>query len=100
MGPRRRDRRPLAFFALVFSLSLPFWIIGQVSPVEVLPALPVGALMLVTPMIAASILVYQEEGAAGVRALLQRAFDFRRIPPLWYVPLILLTPCLTVSRTD
>ncbi len=31
-----------------------------------------------------------------MRALLQRAFDFIRIPPLWYVPLILLMPCLTV----
>jgi membrane protease YdiL (CAAX protease family) len=94
--PRRCHRRPLAFFSLVFILSIPFWIIGQASPAELLPALPVGALMLLTPVIAASILVYQEEGAAGVRALLQRAFDFIRIPPLWYVPLILLMPCLTV----
>jgi uncharacterized protein len=96
VGPRRRDRRPLAFFSLVFSLSLPFWIIGQVSPVELLPALPVGALMLVTPAIAASILVYQEEGTVGLVTLLKRALDFRRIRPVWHIPIILLMPCLTV----
>jgi hypothetical protein len=94
--PRRPHRRPLAFFSLVFILSIPFWIIGQASPVELLPALPVGAFMLVTPVVASSILVHQAGGAAGVRALLQRAFDFRRIPPLWYIPAILLMPCLTV----
>ncbi len=59
--PRRCHRRPLAFFSLVFILSIPFWIIGQASPAELLPALPVGALMLLTPVIAASILVYRRK---------------------------------------
>jgi hypothetical protein len=90
------SRRPLTFFPLVFALSLPFWIAGQISPVELLTGLPAGTLRLVTPTIAASILVYQEGGTQGVLALLGRALDFRRVPPLWYIPVILLMPSLAV----
>ena len=37
------------------------------------------------------LLVYREEGDAGVRALLRRAFDWTRIPsPGWLVAIVLL----------
>jgi hypothetical protein len=58
--------------------------------------LPVGALVLVCPMIAALILVYRENGSDGVKQLLKRAFDFKRIKgKIWYVPIFFLMPGIT-----
>jgi membrane protease YdiL (CAAX protease family) len=48
---------------------------------------------LVTPTLAASILIYRENGTAGVTALLRRAFDHRQIRPrIWYAAIVLLLP--------
>lgn len=82
---------------LVFSLSAPLWLIGAVADVQWMPGLPLGALGAVCPLIAALILVYKEGKAAGVRALLKRAFDHRRIrAKAWYLPAILLMPGVSV----
>ena len=90
---------PLKFFALVLALSIAFWLLGAVSGLEVLPGLSVSALGAFSPLTAAAILVYRESrdgNFAGVIALLQRSFDFRRISAkIWYVPIILLVPVLT-----
>lgn len=56
-----------------------------------------GALVLVCPTIAASILVYWENGSNGVKQLLKRSFDFKRIKgKIWYVPIFLLMPGIMV----
>ncbi|MDD1676812.1 MAG: CPBP family intramembrane metalloprotease [Methanomicrobiales archaeon] len=50
-----------------------------------------------TPMVAASILVYREEKLPGVKNLLKRAFDYKRITNnAWFVPIIFLTPFIYV----
>jgi len=55
--------------------------------------LPFGALMFVTPTIAALMLTLREAGAPGAKALLKRAFDVRRIKAkLWLVPAFLVMP--------
>ena len=94
-----RRRSPLAFFLLVFALSVPFWLVGAVAARQALPGLPVvDALIVVCPLLAASMLVYRENGAAGLRALLMRAFDYTRIrSKLWYVPAVLLIPAATLA---
>ena len=47
------------------------------------------------PLIAASILVYQEEGTVGVKSLLKRIFDFSKIKQkIWYLPVIFLMPLI------
>jgi membrane protease YdiL (CAAX protease family) len=48
------------------------------------------------PLIAALILVYREEGGGGgVKRLLSRVFDLRRIRKgIWYVPIIFLMPLI------
>ena len=47
------------------------------------------------PLIAASVLVYQEEGTIGVKALLKRIFDFSKIKQkIWYLPVIFLMPII------
>ena len=94
---RRENGRVLPFFLLVFALSLPFWLIGAVAGIRLLPGLPISSLMFVCPAMAAAILVYGANGTEGVRALLRRSFDHGRIgTKIWYAPILLLIPCLTV----
>jgi membrane protease YdiL (CAAX protease family) len=88
-----RDRSPLAFFVLVFMLSVPFWAVGAVTGLQLTPDLPVSSFIWVCPVIAASLLVYRESGTAGVVALLRRSVDYARIRVKgWYVPTVLLLP--------
>jgi len=44
-----RSRSPLKFFLLVFVLSIPFWLIGAVTRLQLLQALPVSSLMVFCP---------------------------------------------------
>ena len=76
-GPTGRS--PLTFFLLVFALAIPFLVIGAVTGIQLLPGLPVAALMAVCPATAALILVHRDDGAAGAKDLLRRVFDYRRI---------------------
>ncbi|HOI13496.1 MAG TPA: CPBP family intramembrane metalloprotease [Methanoculleus sp.] len=90
-------RSPFNFFLLVYALSVPFWLLNTLIPmnlpVDNLPVTDIGATFV--PMIAASILVYREEGSRGVTRLLARAFDYKRIrQKIWYVPIIFLMPLL------
>jgi len=90
-------RSPLKFFLLVFALSIPLWLIGAVTPLQMLPGLPVSSLMAFCPLIAASILVYREGKTTSVTELLKRSFDYRRIrAKVWYVPTVLLMPGIAV----
>lgn len=86
---------PWAFFLLVIALSIPFWLLGAATGIELLPHLPVSALGAFCPALAAVILVYREKKAAGVIALLRRSVDYSRIPSkAWYVPIVLLMPAV------
>jgi membrane protease YdiL (CAAX protease family) len=86
-------RSPYKFFLLVFALSIPLWLIGSLTPLQLLPGLPVSSLMIIVPVTTASILVYRESKSAGVVALLKRSFDYRRIgEKVWYIPVFLLMP--------
>ncbi|KUG18983.1 hypothetical protein ASZ90_011299 [hydrocarbon metagenome] len=92
-------RSPFNFFLLVYALSVPFWVLNTLVqmnlPVDNLPVTDIGGTF--APMIAASILVYREEGSRGVTRLLARAFDYNRIRQnIWYVPIIFLMPLLLV----
>lgn len=96
---RSINRSLWLFFALVFILAAPFWLLGSLSNQGLLKGLginlPFSALIFVCPIIAASILVYREEKMAGIRRLLQRVFDYKAIKPrLWYVPILFLLPVL------
>jgi uncharacterized protein len=85
----------LLFFVLVFVLTIPFLALGAVTGLELLPGLPVASLIAVCPAIAAVIVVYRENRAAGVTALLMRAVDYKRITAkVWYIPILLLMPAV------
>ena len=92
-------RSPLKFFILVYALSIPLWAINVIFqiklPVDNLPMTDILATFF--PMAAASILVYREEELLGVKNLLKKAFDYKRITKkVWYVPIILLIPFIYV----
>lgn len=94
-----RSRSPLRFFLLVFALSIPFWLLGTIVGYQILPGVPVSALMFVCPAAAAVILVYREHKTVGVTALLKRSFDTSRIrAKVWYAPIILLPPVAGVLQ--
>jgi CAAX protease family protein len=72
-------RSPLDFFLLVFALSIPFAVLGWLTPVQLMPGFPISALGFLCPVSAAAILAARESGAPGVEALLARSLDYRRI---------------------
>jgi len=90
---------PWVFFILVYALSIPCWVINALNPVFIpidnLPLTDVLATFI--PMIAACMLVYREKKIEGVKRLLMRAFDFKRITQkFWYLPAFLLMPLIYV----
>lgn len=87
------NRSPFKFFLFVFALSIPLWLIGTLTPLQILPGLPVSSLAIIVPMVAALILVYREDKTAGMGELLKRSFDYKRIrAKIWYIPIFLLIP--------
>jgi uncharacterized protein len=90
------SRLPL-FFLLVFALSIPFWLIGGVTDLQLMPALSVSALAGFAPMAAALVCVHFDRKSAGKLALLKRSIDFKRInDKRWLVPVLLLLPTISV----
>ena len=93
-----RNRSPLTFFALVLGLSFPFWLIGGVTDLQLMPGLSLSALAAFCPMVAALILVHRERRTAGVTELLRRSFDFERIrAKRWYAPILVLMAGVNVA---
>lgn len=91
---QRHTRSMLTYFALLFALTVPFWLAGEGSlPLPV--NLPTSALAVFNPLIAALILIIPRSGLDGAWALIRKALDARRIPgAAWYVPALLLMPFL------
>lgn len=59
--------------------------------------LPVSALAVLSPVVSALVLTYREEGPDGVRGLMKRPFDYKRIKPkVWYLPIVLLMPLVVL----
>jgi uncharacterized protein len=88
---------PWLFFALIYGLSAPFWILStqmtRSGLPEHFPVTDIGATF--TPTIAAVILRYREAGAIGVRELFLRIFDYRRIKnKRWLVIAVVVFPLL------
>ena len=97
LDPLGSSHRLPAFFLLVFAFSVPFWLIGGATDLQLMPGLLVSALMGFCPMGAALILVYRDGGTAGARALLMRSFDFKRIKSKrWLVPVLFLLPVVSL----
>ena len=96
MSGAANPRSPLVFFGLVFVLALPFYVLGAFVERSLMPGLPIAALAIVCPALAAIILVYRAEAWAGVRGLLKRGFDPIR-PAAWLLPILLIMPLVMVA---
>lgn len=91
-------RSPLNFFLLVFALSIPFWLAGTLSDMQLMPGLSVSALMTFCPMAAALILVHRQRRWTGVTELLRRSVDFSRVRSRrWYLPVLFLMAGVNVA---
>lgn len=89
---------PYVFFALVFALSIPFWVLGAISDRELMPGLPLSSLMVVCPALAALILRWRVFGRRGALAFLTRAVDVRRLrSPVFIALLVLINPGMYVA---
>lgn len=96
-GNPHANRSITKFVLLVFALSIPFWLFGAATDLQVVPGLSASALMALCPVAVALILVHRQSKAQGVIELLRRSFDFRRIEAKrWYVPVLLLMPAVSV----
>jgi membrane protease YdiL (CAAX protease family) len=85
------------YFLLVFILSIPIWLIsamlGNKLPIPI--NLPISAFVFICPVLAASILSYQRDGIIGVKELLKKTFDAKKIKnKIWYAPILLLVPLI------
>ncbi len=85
------------FFLLVFLLAAPFYLLGALYGAawrKAIPInLPLSAMMFFVPALAAVILTGWEQGSAGVKELLKRAVDYRRIKSKgWYLAILGLWP--------
>jgi len=94
---RKRDLSLLSFFVWVFGLCIPFWVLGAINPIQLLPGLPLSALGAFTPGLAALMLTYRSDRLAGVLQLLKRSFDFRRLRnKYWLLVILLINPAIAV----
>ncbi len=82
------ERRPFLFFGLLIVLTVPFWVFGTLVNGELLPGLPVSAIMVICPVLAGGLLVLQAGGTAELVSYLRRAGDFVGMRPwVWIVAL-------------
>jgi uncharacterized protein len=97
-GATPSTRSPLAFFLVLLALAIPIWLLSRFVGVIGSLKIPVTDLILAfTPLTAAALLVYREEGAGGLIRFLKRAFDFRKLSrTAWLIPVLLLAPLIDV----
>lgn len=87
----------LGFIILVFVLSIPFWLLGNLYPVQILPGLPISALGVFAPALAAVIVTYRSGLFPAVRRLLSRSFDLNRVRnKYWYLIFLLFNPVVAI----
>lgn len=94
------NRSLRSFVLLEFALSVPFWGIGALAQAHIIPDhVMFRAAWSLTPMMAASILVFRESGAAGVKKLFGRIVDYGRIQSkIWYLAVFLAGPLIVAVQ--
>lgn len=71
----------VAFFVLVLLLTVPLWLLDQMTAVQLMPGLPLSALASFVPAIAAIIVVLFVARGAGLRRLMVQSFGGRSALP-------------------
>jgi uncharacterized protein len=96
----KASKKSSKFFILVSLLSVPFLVLGGFVDIsKFIPInLPISSLIFLCPITAAIILARQDDKTNGVKLLLKRILDYRKIRNRWWlVPTFLLTPTLMFS---
>jgi len=84
-----------AFFGLTLVLTLPIWLAGGLSGIQLLPGLPLAAVAVVCPALAALTLSLSRDGRAAAWALLRRSLDLDRLRPrVWWLVVLGLPPAV------
>jgi uncharacterized protein len=84
---------PWTFFLAVFALSVPLWVLGELTTARLMPGLPVSALMFLCTAVMACVFSVRTSRGHAVKGLLARSFDFGRIKSkIWLLPTVLLMP--------
>ena len=96
--PNQSRRSSLGkFFALVFAFSVPLFVLGGATDLQLMPGLSVSALAAFAPAAAALVLVHLNKTSTGVLALLRRTYDFERIQDnRWLIPVLFLMPAVSL----
>ena len=97
---RPPERRPFVFVLVLVVITLPFWVAGFLTDQSLLGIdfLPISALMVFNPLLAALVLVCHKRGVEGGRRFLRVALDPARITePLWLLPAIGLIPVVVLT---
>lgn len=90
-----KNRPILNFLLFLLIISTPLWILGSIFHIQLFPGFNLYQLPLGMPMVVALILVYRENGKAGVMVLLKRIYDFRNIKSkIWLLPILLIYPSI------
>ena len=97
-----KNQSLIAFFALTFLLSVPFYILNTLAYLQVVGKPEIGPLYITlftaTPIVAASILTFRKNGKTSLVKLLKRIFDFKRIErKRWYLVCVFLMPLISLS---
>ena len=85
------------YIVLVFGLTIPFVVLGEIVPMQLLPGVPLSAISVLVPALAACVLVYRDRRFTGVLELLRRSYDFRRVKHWgWFLVIVLVNPAIAV----
>ena len=92
----KKNNSILLFFILIIVFSIPFWILGGLTKIQLMPGLPIDTFMIVCPVTVALILAYRENGKQGMIQLLKRGIDVKNVKPGWLFVTILLLPLISI----
>ena len=91
--PPKSKTNLLLFFGIVFLLSLPVYYLTSLVPAEMVMLM--GLVLALAPVSASLILVYREDGTNGLKWLLSKSLDYRKITnKVWYLPILFFWPVL------
>lgn len=89
---------PWDFFLAIFALSAPLWLLASLYETQLLPGLPISALMFLTCPLVAYAFTWRSSGWLGAKNLLVKTFDVRKIATwFWGVMSFLLMPCVLLA---
>ncbi len=77
---------------------MPFWALGALSRDMILPGLPLSALMVVAPVLVASVATARHEGRAALLRFLSQSFDAHKMRGwAWFIVLFTMPSAMILS---